>query len=214
MKERPILMHARSIRGIMEGRKTQTRRILKLGKDYLNIGIHPFAKVSAVDSGEFLLERWSRQEREFGNFGRCDRICCPYGKPSDRLWVKEVHYLFGYWALSLDGKWSFNANRECGVRFEGPGADELLRKRSDLHGWYTRSSLFMPRWASRLTLEITDIRVERVQCISEEDCVAEGCPPIRAEFMRLWEDTNGKGAWDRNDWVWVISFRPGKQEAA
>lgn len=164
IKERPILMHARSIKGILAGSKTQTRRIVKY-RAYAEEGaiVHP---------------------RE-----------CPYGQPGDRLWVRET--------------WRMN---------EPPSG---LIFKADLHPvdyeryapW--RPSIYMPRWASRLTLEITDIRVERVQDISEEDARAEGLHAdsidsalsLCENFSVLWEETNGKGAWERNDWVWVISFR-------
>lgn len=93
------------------------------------------------------------------------------------------------------------------------------------------SPIHMPRWASRITLEITDVRVERLQDISEDDAYAEGCRPVRPEIMLdglvvrtgrsaveefrlVWESINGPGSWDANPWVWVIEFKMVQQEAA
>lgn len=221
MKERPVLMHAKSINGILEGRKTQTRRIVKPRPDV------PW-KISPIDD-EWLVEGWPKQERAMQNFGRAHRIRCPYGKPGDQLWVRETFAI-----SSVDGCLVSIARKERmpegkTLADTDGGLDQTYLENLDevrtaerlydpfLERW--RPSIFMPRWACRLTLEIINIRVERVQSISEEDCFAEGvrildeiapykdCPNYRIHFHELWDETNGKGAWQKNDWCWVLSFK-------
>lgn len=206
MKERPILMHARSINGILEGRKTQTRRIIKRPLKHPNWTGYMLThkKDGAIECGP----DYPDNDDDF--------VRNPYGVPGDRLWVRES------WAC-IDPRQSV---RDGQAVPEHPNLSDgtlefwktKLRYRTngefavdESYRW--RPSIHMPRWASRLTLEITGIRVERVQEISEADSEAEGCtgdlPQISAKglFRTLWDDTNGKGAWERNDWVWVVDFR-------
>lgn len=143
----------------------------------------------------------------------CDYACemaCPYGQPGDRLWVRET------WAPCIGGA-------------EGPDNPTLYRA-DNLDGYDKltwRPSIFMPRWASRITLEITDVRVERLTEITEDDAIAEGAPCIdnpdydpedpcddppqshKAGFLNLWDKLNGARGFgvDKNPWVWVVSFR-------
>jgi hypothetical protein len=197
VKERPILMHARSIRGILDGRKTQTRRIIKIDP------AARFIQQCCDCTAEFVVPK--HREPVF--------VKCPYGTIGDRLWVRET--------------WRMGKLKGLMYRADYSTADspEILK-------W--RPSIYMSRPASRLTLEVTRIRVERVQDISEDDAKAEGSylnrctcagmirkprTPIETlfkqtwchvhgyEFKQLWNDTNGKGAWDRNDWVFVVDFR-------
>jgi hypothetical protein len=133
-----------------------------------------------------------------------DRIC-PYGQPEDRLWVRER------WAYHPDfpdlaRRAIYRADPEC---------------EHDADRW--RPSIHMPRWASRISLEITGVRVERLQSISERDSRAEGVtiephhsrgycageflPPEMRAYRDLWETINGPGSWEANPWVWVIEFR-------
>jgi hypothetical protein len=134
--------------------------------------------------------------------GEAARVRCPYGSPGDRLWVREGH--------ALDGSQVFYRAGHAEAQSSGPRVD--IR-------W--RPSIFMPRRASRITLEITGVRVERLQQISEADAMAEGCPLINPDpfipghggssasgwYSQLWEDINGAGSWDANPWVWVVEFR-------
>lgn len=134
--------------------------------------------------------------------GEAARVRCPYGSPDDRLWVREGH--------ALDGSQVFYRAGHAEAKSSGPRVDVR---------W--RPSIFMPRWASRITLEITGVRVERLQGISEADAMAEGCPLINPDpfipghggssatdwYSQLWEDINGAGSWDANPWVWVVEFR-------
>jgi len=122
---------------------------------------------------------------------------CKYGQPGDLLWVRET--------------WARHAS---GVDY---AADFAAVSRPQAGPW--RPSIHMPRWASRITLRITDIRVERLQDISEDDARAEGCDPARwidetdvgmegyrEGFAKLWNKINGPGAWEENPWVWVVAF--------
>ena len=128
---------------------------------------------------------------------------CPYGVPGDRLWVRETHCAFerGHVHYAADFTRDPKGEREHGVRWT--------------------PSIHMPRWASRITLEITDVRVERLQEISEADAIAEGTAPYRLPvhparealrhvdgYAQLWDSINGAGSWAANPWVWVVSFKP------
>jgi hypothetical protein len=122
---------------------------------------------------------------------------CPYGIPGDRLWVRETFSA----RRTINGK--IHNDMPVIYRADGGLADASC-------GW--RPSIFMPRWASRITLEITDVRVERLQEITEEDCISEGLKllqgGIRSEFAVLWDSINGKTyPWASNPWVFVIAFR-------
>lgn len=170
VKERPILFSAPMVRAILDGRKKQTRRVVKFKK-----------KIGVLNNDEFLM-------------------LCPHGKRGDRLWVRESF-------LQDSGGFIYRADGD----FEGNA--------KILGGW--RPSIFMPRWASRILLEITNVRVERINDISEEDAIAEGVDgekeaaaigstwydkPRRA-YRRIWESINGQGSWDLNPFVWVIEFK-------
>jgi hypothetical protein len=243
MRDLPILFSAPMVRAILDGRKTVTRRIMKpqpfadgyyQGTVCLDVS-GPFARfsVEAVGGGAFCTE-----ER-----------ASPYGDPGDRLWVREA------WRVpdSLDACSGFDIAEKCieagyrkpwaPIRYEADGA---LSSAKDWHEFGTtpgeatpgryRHSRFMPRWASRLTLNVTDVRVERLQDIDYAQAIAEGiheieipadeCGPNRVgysawiaptgptlkvtpveAFHQLWESINGSGSWDDNPWVWVVEFR-------
>jgi len=134
------------------------------------------------------------------------RVRCPFGQPGDRLWVRET------WAPRALGKWSV---LEKHMR-------PLYRASEDRPEWkgIWRPSIHMPRWACRLVLEITDVRVERLQAISEADAIAEGltqteiggwlpgpCDHPEWAFHQLWNQVYGESAWDSNPWVWVIHLK-------
>lgn len=147
-----------------------------------------------------------------GNFGRCERLKCPYGTVGDRLWIRET------WAVGKCGDGYKPGELHPGTwKMDNGGlwypADGTLPSTPISPRGKTRPSIFMPRWASRLTLEVTGIRVEPVQGITNQDALAEGIDgltlgqPPRIDFASLWNFTNGEGAWDRNDWVWVVEFR-------
>ena len=181
MKERPILFSGEMVQAILDGRKTQTRRVIKPQP-----GIAP--GIGPVWKGSDYCKEWIRE--------------CPYGIHGDRLWVRET------WA-SFKGGVYYRAEGSNNARIE------------ETVGW--RPSIFMPKIISRIWLEITDIRVERVQEISPQDVCREGIRPTipggfeidecdwigAQQFKPLWDSINAKRGygWDMNPWVWVISFR-------
>lgn len=225
--ERPILFSAPMIRAILDRKKTVTRRVLNPQPAIANVG--PGTWVEWVHGKRI---GGGADERAFAAHA-VDR--CPYGKPGDRLWVRET------WGEVAHIDWS-DPRGEPFVHVLGPDERCIVYREEasrygfewtdepETRGW--RPSIHMPRWASRLTLEVVDVRVERLQEISEEAANAEGVPaekvvafqhPFRPRrrfghgtmpcthreaFTALWDGINGKRApWDSNPWVWVIAFR-------
>lgn len=208
-RERPILMSAPMVRALLSGAKTQTRRVVK-----------PQPLGGAPTLLEHLLphQRWATDEAEEEHVWKC-----PYGEPGDRLWVRET------WSPDppIDSSWASTEWNGCGRRIDGVPErfqhPRFCNYSADwLHGpivW--RPSIHMPRWASRLTLEITGVRVERLQEISEGDAYDEGTaewcaetqrngnkwPNIVRAYQGLWESINGPDSWASNPWVWVLEFR-------
>ena len=152
-------------------------------------------------------------------------ITCPYGGVGDRLWVREEHYRFGHWepvkGVKTKGgrqKWRFVADRADCI-FAPPTAEygepTPYRVSRDVNDpakpqWYKRLARFMPRALSRMTLEIVEVRIERLNHISHNDCLREGLPNgnhRQTAFRELWESINGAGSWAKNPLVWVIVFR-------
>lgn len=189
MRERPILFSAPLVRAILEGRKTQTRRVLK-----------------CEDPDAMRLLHTDPVPHGVATFGHSipDDPCpldipCPYGAEGDRLWVREAH--------------------ACGdmgpMREGGPIFYRADYSDSDPHVGPWRPSIHMPRWASRIDLLVTSVRAERLQEIDNLDAEAEGLIPDPADFPRdqfrvLWDQINGKRdgcSWASNPWVWVVSFR-------
>ncbi len=184
MKERPILMQTDNVRAILEGRKTQTRRVIGIPFDEKPIYT---SQVKWPDLGNFEVHT---KDKSFSGYS----YKCPYGQVGDRLWVRESFLIDHYEKLFYKAGKVFHP---------------------EFYKW--KSSIFMPRWASRITLEITEIRVERLQEISREDCIKEGIErhlymPAgeyeRQNFAFLWDSINGKKyPWESNPWVWVVAFR-------
>jgi hypothetical protein len=208
MADRPILFSAPMVRALLEGRKTQTRRVAKF----------------ISTKGEF----FDMRNAHGGTFGLGLGAVRTYGPdyapfaPGDHLWVKET------WRASKV------ADELKPSQLAGPGLSRIWyeadRDNCDQHG-KVRVSIHMPRWASRLTLLVTDVRVERLQDISEADAIAEGIEPIWPEggrgpnhysahvegawlnaptaagaYQSLWGWINGEGAWEANPWVVAVSF--------
>jgi hypothetical protein len=202
------------VRAILAGRKTQTRRVVKLR------GAESIDEHDAI--GCFW--PWSPEADDWAP--------CPYGRPGDRLWVRET------WrpVASFPRRLEHYGRRMESVQY---AADRALQTRPVAPGWRKPkaaragnvSPLFMPHWAARLTLEVTGVRVERLQAISDEDAKAEGlrnhgggeyanawwpehnglalAGETAIEGFRLfWESINGADSWDANPWVWVVEFRP------
>lgn len=206
-KERPVVFSAQEVRAALEGRKTQFRRVVKL-QPMDNPKTRPVKR----ESGWW----WERIQPGFSFI--CGMGVCPFGEPGTMLWVRET------WAVqhALDGhKPRFIPSKEARVHY---AASE------DRGGLLWRSQIQMPRWASRITLEVTDIRVERLQDISDEDAIAEGMQRSRANYWcgaqhrahafprqmksakaayaDLWDSAYAKTApWENNPWVWRVEFR-------
>lgn len=202
MKERPILFSAPMVRALLAGTKTQTRRVVKSQPEIGEIAQvgHMLGFKKRGADGYWL---WpNARERILSE--------CPYGVPGDRLWVRER-----FQPLLAEGLDFRQADWKTGKGYAPryvatDGAVEWIDPDDNISS-ASKPSIHMPRWACRLVLEITDVRVERLNAISEADCRAEGLGNSveRAHhwFRVLWEDINGPGSWDANPWVWVVSFR-------
>jgi hypothetical protein len=220
MKERPILFSAPRVRALLAGTKTQTRRIVKPQPQHPQFG----SMLACDDEGiELYLHGGPLLPRA---------IRCPFGPAGDRLWVRETHAIVPRTAYRCS-----------------EGVHQTLRPDDDHDaaiyraGWERstggirwRSSIHMPRWASRILLEVTEVRVERLQDISEADAIAEGIERLtndfggvrwrhygskalnlegwsaawefaRNSYASLWDSINGPGSWDANPFVWAITFR-------
>lgn len=188
MKERPILFSGPMVRAILDGRKTQTRRVMTPPA--------PSGTTRYLNGIEREQDRWwPCSESDYTGAA----VRCRYGVAGDRLWVREA--------------WAKDSMIASGVRYYATdNVHELRRKRPSIH---------MPRWASRITLEITGVRIEKLNSISANDCLSEGIhvPEINDgairgghafnAYVRLWESINWKkgSRWDDNPWVWVVEFR-------
>lgn len=191
VKTRGILFGGPMVRALLARTKTQTRRIIKPQPTCTT----DQAK-AAHPSGSFSLE-----------VGFDDRHRCPYGVPGDRLWVRETWtsaYARGCWGTIFAADQTFaqgKRNHEKGPHYNFDDRPP---------GMLWRPSIFLPRWASRITLEVTEVRVQRLQSLNEEDAVAEGwdgdgCPI--PWYSELWTQINGPGSWEANPFVWALSFR-------
>ena len=203
MRERPILFSAPMVRAILDGRKTVTRRIVKMKTHH---------QIEERDNGT----PWPWMydgERDADSW-----MACPYGVRGDQLWVRETFAIVPRTAYARDD-----------------GVQQVLRPADDHDaaifraGWDRsspgvawRPSIHMPRWASRITLEVTGVRVEPLNAISNDDAKAEGvefwrndgtltglppCSAHRYAFEDLWTSINGADSYNANPWVWVVSFR-------
>lgn len=209
-KERPVLFSADMVQAILGGRKTQTRRICKPANDW---GLS-FITVSDADGmvpkTDANMTLWGDEEGEIA-------FTCPYGVPGDRLWVKETWRVSRQW----DGVKPSLITAGTAIHYLADGRESGISGKN-------RPSIFMPRWASRIALEIKSIRIERLQDISETDAVAEGIQHAKnptctgyhsyelnhalyakasESYGSLWRFINGKASWEENPWVWVIGFQ-------
>lgn len=207
MKERPILFSGEMVRAILSGRKKQTRRVVKLA-EFQPSGTSGY--------------RWSWRDKRH-RWNECNDAMlayqCPYGIAGDRLWVREA---FADVPCPAD-----EPHPRLRIGPNGEGITWRADWTGNPSGFKWQPSIHMPRWASRITLEITGIRVERLQDITEEDAIAEGLEkrswvgpaqftdnkgrtvhgrPLGV-FRELWQSINGPESWAANPWVWVVSFR-------
>ena len=240
MKERPILFSAPMVRAILDGAKSQTRRIMKPQADTAHDG-EPYWFVGGYRA-------WTYRNTSDVLRKGCNVLPCPYGKPGDRLYVRET-WRYRDWTEDGEPEIEFRAGgKSCLFTWEqipvdwvdrltdtwadlSDSANYAINQRAADRHW--RPAIHMPRWASRITLEITGIRVERLQDVGEADAVAEGVKrrPLavspsrtvptywdylrnepsyrtaRDSFSSLWESINGPGSWAANPCVWVVEFR-------
>lgn len=199
------------VRALLEGRKTQTRRIMKPQPES-GPGMNCTRIRYKNRRGDIVLDEALESQH-------CCQALCPYGVPGDRLWVRET---FWYEPPSF--------GEVCGIKYQDGDEALLFRADGEVEGgvkW--KPSIFMPRLLSRITLDIAEVRVQRLQDISEEDAEAEGlwrgrarrhlwwlnatdcrlCEPFHGHkpaYQYLWQSINGPGSWDANPWVWAITF--------
>lgn len=225
--QRPILFSTAMVQAILAGSKTQTRRVIK-----------PQPVTVASD----VLGRYFEVSHRHSGIGELqDEIKCPYGKVGDVLWVREEHYRFGHWEHDNTKKrksgrqaWKFVPDSEEVRYFDNPPNEYRKgRYHKDPYtpAWHKRLARFMPKSLCRINLAIANVRVERLQDISEQDAIAEGIEIIDSKvfgqkfanyelaadkapyvfdptysFESLWRAINGQGSWDSNPWVWVVEF--------
>lgn len=224
MKERGVIFNSEMVRAILDGRKTQTRQIVKSVPTTHDFHGWIMSSTCAKDEGKAV---WAIGDSPL--LKDPIRLNCPLGKIGDRLWVRETWQgpLVDYEnanKLYKDPE-PFQTIKNCVYKADGDACPEYFDADDNLrYGW--KSSAQMPRWASRILLEITGVRVEQLQDINEEDAVAEGVAPLhggywkhyqpdwtqhqlsaRGSFVTLWNSINGVDAWYKNPWVWVIEFR-------
>lgn len=217
MTDRPILFSAPMVRALMSGTKTQTRRVVK------------FLGADVIDERDGRAWPWSPQHDEW--------VTCPYGSSGDRLWVRETwaaHWMYDDVPPTLARSTHPDDNQWFAADVEGTPGTHGCPAEGRRGKW--RPSIHMPRWASRITLDVTGVRVERLNDISAADAMAEGirrwtkdgtlskfgtaepgddgAPPwvdmprsAVDGYRTLWESINGAGSWTANPWVWVVSFR-------
>lgn len=205
------------VRAILDGRKTQTRRIIKGNSVEV---VQLMRKVKSLDG----------YDEQTGEYGICSthtrvidkHVKCPYGKPGDRLWVRET------WSHTGQGVWTVrDARMTCF------GGKVVYRADEDTAGAGWFPSIHMPKEFARIFLKVTDVRVQRLRDISEEDAIAEGiqsrevrnagltmapitvfgigrdtdyAPSAGVAFSDLWEEINGSGSWGKNPWVYALTF--------
>lgn len=209
MKEHPIIFSTDMVKAILDGRKTMTRRVIKP---------QPIKDASYLGGWAYKTKRQTTSLLSINEHRYLD-VGCPYGQVSDRLWVRET------WAA--EKRYDHLKPSEIPDTAKIYYVDKLIH----LAGGYSlfvelgkvRSSMFMCRWMSRITLEITELRVERLQEIKAEEVVREGCqltgeiflspqeecPVLIDKFRRLWDSLNAQRGydWEVNPWCWCISFK-------
>ena len=222
MKERPVIFNGEMVRAILDGRKTQTRRVMAVQPESNQFGLLRITdSTKRSDIGKY---HWA-ESNATGTHQRSALFSCPFGQVGDRLWVREKFMdLTGTGIEATTGKFEGFAYRADTPA--GSYGDEVRKE----YGLKWTPSLHMPRKACRILLEITAVRVERLNDISVDDAEAEGInmdelydsqdcydciaghnmtgrPTVTGAFKYLWESIYGVDSWSANPWVWVIEFR-------
>ena len=242
MKERGMIFNSEMVRAILDGRKTQTRRIMKVQPESNQLGLLLITdSTKHSDIGKY---HWA-ESNATGNHVRSKLFSSPFGAVGERIWVRETWATLGNedgcyvdWEDNLCKGDERSAARIYRASCEQRPGDYGLWSIPDDADWKPhtkdyqyegawRPSIHMPRWASRILLEITDVRVERLNAISEEDARAEGIidggclncgepepcgcanpePDATDAFAYLWQSIYGQDNWNANPWVWVIEFK-------
>jgi len=207
------------VRAILAGRKTQTRRIVKWGSAHMH-GCSPMC--CGADGYDTVTDRtiirvaWTPKTLAM--------LVNPYGQPGDRLWVRENWQAWDRISHEYDEAEPWDKDRRGGLTFAQYYAEhgrphKVTYEADPEYSGPWNPSIHMPRWASRITLEITGVRVERLQEISGDDAIQEGIGPAqddtatdedvanRTAYAGLWEQINGPGSWNANPLVWVVEFK-------
>ncbi|MCA8120494.1 hypothetical protein LGN07_17365 [Burkholderia cepacia] len=215
MTEHPILFNEPMSAAARARRKTQTRR-----------PVRPQPEVSPQGN---LMGEWLRRPLDGLLLPKLQDIAihCPYGAPGDRLWVRETHIAYGRWETRYSAKKKrderhfIDMTLETGREYRFDDAVPNARRGGVLPAWWRRPSIFMPRAAARTLLEVSGVRVERLQSIEWDEAIAEGIPDPRraarrvdpvegtvAQFRQLWDSLNAARGydWNTNPWVWVVEF--------
>lgn len=201
MTERGMIFNAEMVRAVLDGSKTQTRRIMKV-QPHAGIRNSVFVKSGFED-------------------GHGKELVCPFGAVGDRLWVREtwqaIHDSLDEFGNVDERTWMPSIPKSSDSYWHAVYAEEFGVSNREDRGFPWRPAIHMPRWASRITLEITGVRVERLQGVSEADARAEGINPAaggvekgwehRINFRELWMGIYGADSWQANPWVWVIEFK-------
>lgn len=218
VKEHPILMSGPMVRAILEGKKSQTRRVIRPQPVQLDTEQwFPGPPGSNKNAKHYANEKHLRKGLPL-DFS-------PYGAPGDRLWVRETHAILrqGDYGSVVGPNESDFRQHYYELRYRTDERDSYAEASADVRGYSWRPSIHMPRWASRITLEIIEVRVERLQKITDNDVRAEGITPSEIDawrewlhpgdvhghaFGQRWDTLNAKRgySWESNPWVWVVSF--------
>jgi hypothetical protein len=194
MSERPIIFSTESVNAILAGRKTMTRRVIKPQPDFLKNGQWRYDGFCSKEDGGYDVHWFEKLDEKGEPTEKYDHVGkCPFGKPGDRLWVREAYYADGVVVFYREdyAQWGIGEIRK----------DE----------W--KSPMFMPRWCSRLTLEIVNVRCEQLLDMPQEDVYAEGYGSM-CDFRHAWNSLNEKRgySWESDPWVWVLEFKKMKGE--
>ncbi|MEL4371381.1 hypothetical protein [Shewanella xiamenensis] len=213
MKQRPIIFNTEMVRAILDGRKTKTRRIVKPLKDKsFGCTLNPNEIAGEVNNG--------------------DLQNSPFGQVGDQLYVRETWYQKGCYCMPMwdgaDAEDAFWSGTNQAKYFASDRIEKVSHKFGE-YFWRKRPSIHMPRWAARIILEVTDVRIEKLNDISEQDAIKEGCKAMEGckwhtfeeadrgipmhdhtakdAFWAKWESIYGEQSWQSNPWVWVIEFK-------
>lgn len=220
MKERPILFSGAMVRSLLNCTKSQTRRVVK-HEDIVEV----VTRDEFISQSPYPLSKAPTPAIQYVRLSNSHvvGIYCPYGQPGDRLWVRESG-----WERPERTPKMMREGADTWPRFAYAADGWNEQDRADFKAWgfKPRPSIHMPRWASRINLEITGVRVEKLQDISEADAIAEGIDAALCEqfttkapgrhflkpaalhaYAGLWEAINGAGSWDENPWVWAVEFK-------